>query len=78
MHMAVEGGAEAMQEGDGPEPRAGGGGSLGCRCRVCGGAEQSLDLGRPTFLRPSAMRSTRAAISFGVPAKGYGPPGACL
>ena len=46
MHMAVEGGAEAMQEGDGPEPRAGGGGSLGCRCRVCGGAEQPLDLGK--------------------------------
>jgi hypothetical protein len=44
MHVAVEGRAEAVQEGDGPEPRAAGGGSLGCRCRACGSAEQSFDL----------------------------------
>ena len=44
MHMVVERRAEAMQEGDAAEPRAGGCGSVGVRRRACGSAEQSLDL----------------------------------
>jgi hypothetical protein len=46
MHVTVEGRAEAVQEGDGAEPRAGGCGRVRACCRACGTAEQSLDLGK--------------------------------
>ncbi len=42
MHVVVERRAEAVQEGDGAESRAGGGG----RVHACGSAEQSPGLGK--------------------------------
>ena len=60
MHVAVEGGAEAVQEGDGAEPRAGGGRRVGCRCHACGSAEQPLDLGKKVFVRAATVSGRSA------------------
>jgi len=49
MRVVVQRRAEAVQEGDGAEPRAGGCGGGGVNRHVCRSAQQPLDLSRKDF-----------------------------
>ena len=46
VHVVVERRAEAVQEGDGAEPRVGGREGVGVNRYACRSAQQSLDLGK--------------------------------